>query len=71
MVNAAVSILLLSLGVFWISRFPGFLLLSAVVLSYQGLSTLVTPYLRHARKQGPAPGSAHHPSVAGIACFGP
>ena len=51
MVSATVSILLLSLGVLWIGRFPGFLLLSAVVLSYLGLSTLVTPYLRHARKQ--------------------
>ena len=51
MVSATVSILLLSLGVLWIGRFPGFLLLVTVVISYLGLSMVVTPYLRHARQQ--------------------
>lgn len=51
MVSALVSILLLSFGILWIGRFPGFLLLATVVLCYLGLSTTVTPYLRHARKQ--------------------
>ena len=51
MVSATVSILLLSFGILWIGRFPGFLLLFTVVLCYLGLSTTVTPYLRHARKQ--------------------
>ena len=51
MVSATVSILLLSFGILWIGRFPGFLLLITVVLCYLGLSTTVTPYLRHSRKQ--------------------
>ena len=51
MVSATVSILLLSFGILWIGRFPGFLLLVTVVLCYLGLSTTVTPYLRHSRKQ--------------------
>ena len=51
MVSATVSITLLSLGVLVISRFTGFVLLVTVVIAYLGLSTLVTPYLRHARQQ--------------------
>ncbi|NBP99278.1 MAG: ABC transporter ATP-binding protein, partial [Synechococcaceae bacterium WB6_3A_227] len=49
--SALVSILLLSFGILWIGRFPAFLLLITVVLAYLGLSTFVTPYLRHARQQ--------------------
>ena len=51
MISAAVSILLLSFGILWIGRLSAFVLLVTVVLAYFGLSTLVTPYLRHARQQ--------------------
>ncbi len=51
MISAAVSILLLSFGILWIGRLSAFVLLVTVVLAYLGLSTLVTPYLRHARQQ--------------------
>ena len=49
--SSLISILLLSFGILWIGRFPAFLLLVTVILAYLGLSTLVTPYLRHARQQ--------------------
>jgi ATP-binding cassette subfamily B protein len=50
-ISSGVSILLLSFGILWIGRISAFVLLAAVVLAYLGLSSLVTPYLRHVRLQ--------------------
>ena len=51
MVGSIFSIILLSLGIVVIGRWPAALLISSLVGAYLLISQLITPYLRHASKQ--------------------
>jgi len=51
LISALVSILLLSVGIVFIGRMVAVILVSALVLSYWVISSLITPTLRHAMKQ--------------------
>lgn len=51
MISAAVSIVLISIGVLWIGRWSAVALVGSLAIAYALITTLITPRLRHATRQ--------------------